>query len=59
MHTPLSFLSRIDFANDPVVGNIASTTGGSKPANLAKSAVLRMLEEEEEQRRQGHDPGEL
>ena len=49
----LSLLSRIDFTNDP-----AATKPISKPANLANSAVLRMLEEQEEQRRQGVDPGE-
>lgn len=30
----------------------------SKPANLANSAVLRMLEEEENQKRHGRQPGE-
>lgn len=46
-------IHRIDFANDPSVDMPIS-----KPANLANSAVLRMLEEQEEQRRQGLDPGE-
>lgn len=30
----------------------------SKPANLANSAVLKMLEEEENQKRHGRQPGE-
>lgn len=45
------FNCRIDFENNP---------SASKPANLANSAVLRMLEEEEEeQRRSGSNPGEF
>lgn len=47
----VSILSnRIDFSNDPAMPI-------SKPANLANSAVLKMLEEQEEQRRQGVDSG--
>lgn len=53
---PLNPLHRIDFTNDPAG---AAAPAMNKPANLANSAVLRMLEEQEEQRRQGNDPGEF
>lgn len=41
------YLHRIDFDDS------------SKPTNLANSAVLRMLEEEEFEKRHGHQSGKL